>query len=170
MGDVFNAPSKIPYGGFSPVRLQDSGTDLSCETSFPVAGFDVSFSAHSATRSLTPVGQRHVGTILTSAGHAAAPRVLCSARVMLSLGIIATTARSASLTLTPRLISSTCTCGLANARPSLLWVINHSPRAITNTPGHCTNCSCPFLHWCHWPSPIFGGFGSPNIPQLDSRG
>jgi hypothetical protein len=65
MDDVSNAPSKIPYGGFSPVRLQDSGTDLSCEAPFPVAGFDDSFSARSATRSLNPVGQRHVGSILT---------------------------------------------------------------------------------------------------------
>lgn len=40
MDDVSNTPSKIPYGGFSPVRLQDSGTDLSSETPFPVAGFD----------------------------------------------------------------------------------------------------------------------------------
>jgi hypothetical protein len=37
---VSSSPSKIPYGGFSPVRLQGSGTDLSSETPFPVAGFD----------------------------------------------------------------------------------------------------------------------------------
>src|SRR5208283_1723510 len=42
MDDVSHAPSKIPYGGFSPVRLQGSGTDLSSKTPFPVAGFDAS--------------------------------------------------------------------------------------------------------------------------------
>ena len=60
---------------------------------------------------------RHVRPVLTIASGPHAPRVLCSARVLLSTGVIATTTRSAPLRGTGRLHLQAYTPGLAPRRP-----------------------------------------------------
>jgi hypothetical protein len=68
---------------------------------------------------------------------------------MLSHGVTATTARSASLVVTLSLVRHlplTCADGLSTTRPSLLWVISHSLGAATYTPEQMTTVLARCLH------------------------
>jgi len=60
-------PLRFRTAGFPQYGSKTAEQISFCGPPFPVAGFDAPFSARSATRSLNPVGHRHVGTILTSA-------------------------------------------------------------------------------------------------------
>jgi hypothetical protein len=90
-------PSKIPYGGFSPVRLQATAfqrvpSDLSFEPSFADFGYAVLFLPCPWAFARLIAGRPSPSVIGRRS-----PRALRSAGVLLSLGILATTARSASL-------------------------------------------------------------------------
>jgi hypothetical protein len=119
----------------SPVRLQRSGTHLCCEASFPLSGLTTRLVllGYSIVESRWPKACRDDPHLCWARR--------CPTGPLLRQGYavprhVATTTRAANLTLTPRLVHTTCACGLTSARPSLLWVTNHSPRAISNTPGH----------------------------------
>ena len=101
-------PSKIPYGGFSPVRLQEDALlqgpserpRLTLHS--PRPGFSTFLrQADTAIKQgrLEPATASTIPSVLPPSRDRTFPRVLCSARVMLSTGLIATTTRSASLSI-----------------------------------------------------------------------
>src|SRR5918995_5433537 len=102
-----------------------------------------------------PLAQRGMsGRVLAHPAHAAVPRVLCSATVVLSL---------ASSLLRPdppvsrspcALRSRACASGLATSRPSLLWVTDHSAGATTHAPEQTPPARARCFGSVHWPSPM----------------
>ena len=150
---VSYTPSKIPYVGFSPVRLQTEMPEVSsalpkgnskvkCQIHIPsqLSWFDKAFVT------LVPSylsGWYYQPTGLGSVGQPSRPTGPLLQEGYIVLPITATTTRSASLVNSSRFPRITgYTRGLCPAtwyglptRPSLLWVSALSIRAIIRTPG-----------------------------------
>ena len=145
-GSVSSCPSKVPYGGFSPVRLQDSGTAHSAgerPASLPSLTRPWCTFGYSTADSRWPKG--HVG---------ACPRPSsarrCPTGPLLDEGyavprVNATTTRSASLTITFSLTDNGLCLGPHGHET--FPALGHQPFAWCCHPyaGADTACICPFL-------------------------
>jgi len=153
-GDVSSAPPKIPYSGFSPVRLQakvcchqpcpsHKRPSLSAKSAYPRAlpGLTCPSSLMSLLRTPPALIRYRPASGSLSSDHLG-PRALCSGRVMLSLPSTLSgpirqsrphplTSQAHWLYRRPR---PTTWSGL-RSRPSLLWVSAPSTRAVTSTSG-----------------------------------
>ena len=144
------SPSEIPYGGFSPVRLQGSGTAQS-HRARPARG-----SCRFDARLVLPRLHDRWFPLSASRACRGGPRVRChtaTPRVLCSPGFCCPSASSLlrpdpPISPSPIALLAACATGLATMRPSLLWVTDHSPDAATHVPEQAPTALARCLRRC----------------------
>ena len=150
------APLKFRTAGFPQYGFKTAGPHNPQGSALPRrGGFDAPLVRLWLLDRCFPLAQEGMsGRVLAHPAHAAIPRVLCSARVVMSL---------ASSLLRPdppvsrspcALRSRACASGLTTSRPSLLWVTDHSAGAAIHAPEQTSPAYARCFGKIHWPSPM----------------